>query len=60
MIAEKVSQQTLSDLLGVNRITVNRSIKKLKDMGLILQINGFYCISDMEKLRRHMDYIEAE
>ncbi|MDR3337585.1 MAG: Crp/Fnr family transcriptional regulator [Treponema sp.] len=60
MIAEKVSQQMFSDLLGVNRITVNRIIKKLRDMGLILQVNGLYCISDMEKLRKHMDYIEAE
>jgi CRP/FNR family transcriptional regulator len=60
MILEKVSQQTLSDLLGVNRITVNRSMKKLRDIDLISQINGYYCIHDMEKLRRHMDYIEAE
>jgi CRP/FNR family transcriptional regulator len=58
MIREKVSQQTLSDLLGVNRITVNRIIKKLRDMVLISQINGYYCIHDMEKLRRHMDFID--
>jgi CRP/FNR family transcriptional regulator len=60
LVAEKVSQQMFSDLLGVNRITVNRIIKKLRDMGLILQINGLYCIADTEKLRKHMDYIEAE
>jgi CRP/FNR family transcriptional regulator len=60
MIREKVSQQTLSDLLGVNRITVNRIIKKLRDLELILQINGYYCIQDTKKLRRHMDYIDGE
>jgi CRP/FNR family transcriptional regulator len=60
MIKEKVSQQVLSDLLGVNRITVNRIIKKLRDMGLILQVNGFYCIPDTEKMQKHMDYIDGE
>jgi CRP/FNR family transcriptional regulator len=59
MIREKVSQQVLSDLLGVNRITVNRIVKKLRDMELILQVNGYYCIYDEERLRRHMDYIDG-
>jgi CRP/FNR family transcriptional regulator len=60
MIAEKVSQQTLSDLLGLNRITVNRIIKKLLNMELVAHLNGYYCIQDIEKLRRHMDFIEGE
>jgi CRP/FNR family transcriptional regulator len=60
MIAEKVSQQTLSNLLGLNRITVNRIIKKLRNMELVLNLNGYYCIPDTERLRRHMDYIEGE
>jgi CRP/FNR family transcriptional regulator len=60
MIREKVSQQTLSDILGINRITVNRLIKNLQDMDLVLQINGYYCLHDMEKLRRHLEYLEAE
>jgi len=34
IIKEKINQQILSDLLGVNRITVNRIIKILKDSGL--------------------------
>jgi CRP/FNR family transcriptional regulator len=59
LIKEKVSQQLFSNLLGVNRITVNRIIKKLTDMGLIEQINGYYCICDREKLIRHMDYMET-
>jgi CRP/FNR family transcriptional regulator len=59
MIREKISQQTFSDLLGVNRVTINRIIKKLRDMELILQINGYYCIHDTEKLRKHMDFIDG-
>jgi CRP/FNR family transcriptional regulator len=59
IIKEKINQQILSDLLGVNRITVNRIIKILKDSGLLLQTNGYYCISDMEKLRQYMDNPET-
>ncbi len=55
MIREKISQQLLSNLLGINRVTAVRAIKDLKDMGLIEQINGYYCIRDREKLRRHQE-----
>ena len=43
----------MSNLLGINRITTVRGIKKLKDMGLLEQINGLYCIRDIERLKRH-------
>jgi CRP/FNR family transcriptional regulator len=59
LIKEKISQQILSDILGVNRITINRIIKKLKDMDLIVQINSYYCIYNTEKLKKHMDYLDA-
>lgn len=55
LIKEKVSQQLLSNLLGINRVTAVRAIKDLKDMGLIEQINGYYCIRDKERLRRHQE-----
>jgi CRP/FNR family transcriptional regulator len=58
LIKERISQKVLSDILGVNRITVNRIIKKLKDMDLIVQINSYYCIYNTEKLKKHMDYLE--
>jgi CRP/FNR family transcriptional regulator len=58
IIEEKLSQQLLSNLLYVNRLTVNRIIKKLKDMGLIEQINGYYCICNKENLKKHMGYLE--
>jgi CRP/FNR family transcriptional regulator len=59
IIKEKINQQILSDLLGVNRITVNRIIKTLKDSDLLSQINGYYCILDTNKLRQHMDHLET-
>lgn len=55
LIKEKISQQLLSNLLGINRVTAVRAIKELKDMSLIEQVNGYYCIRDMEKLKRHQD-----
>jgi CRP/FNR family transcriptional regulator len=58
LIKEKLSQKVLSDILGVNRITVNHIIKKLKDMDLIVQINSYYCIYNQERLKKHMDYLD--
>jgi CRP/FNR family transcriptional regulator len=60
LIKEKLSQKILSDILGVNRITVNRIIKKLKDMDLIVQINNYYCIYNTERLKKHMDYLDDD
>lgn len=53
LIKEKISQQLLSNLLGINRVTAVRAIKELKEMSLIEQVNGFYCIRDVERLKRH-------
>ena len=55
LLREKISQQMIASLLGINRVTAVRAIKGLKDMGLIEQINGYYCIRDTEKLKRHLD-----
>jgi len=58
LIKEKVSQQMLSNLLGINRITTVRIIKELKDLNLIEQINGYYCIRNIEKLKQHQNYFD--
>ena len=55
LIREKISQQLLSNLLGINRVTAVRAIKELKEMSLIEQINGFYWIRAIERLRRHQE-----
>lgn len=57
LIKEKISQQLLSNLLGINRITAVRAIKELKEMALIEQINGYYCIRDVEQLKIHQEMI---
>ena len=57
LIKEKISQQLLSNLLGINRVTAVRAIKELKDMSLVEQVNGYYCIRDVEKLKRHQNHL---
>ena len=51
LIREKVSQQMLSNMLGINRITTVRIIKSLKNLNLIEQVNGYYCIRNAKKLK---------
>lgn len=60
IIKEKVSQQTISNLLGVNRITTVRAIKELKNRGLVEQVNGFYCINDLEGLIAYQQSLEEK
>jgi len=58
LIKEKMSQQTLANILGANRITLVRIIRKLQALGLLELINGFYCIrniSDWESYMAHCD-----
>lgn len=57
LIKEKISQQLISNFLGLNRVTVVRAIKELKDMALIEQVNGYYCIRDVKKLKKHQEYL---
>lgn len=45
MIDMKITQQTISSMLGLNRITVSRALKELKDAGKLLIVNnGYYCV----------------
>lgn len=60
LIQEKISQQMVADLLGMNRVTVTRKFKELKDIGLLEQINGYYCIRSSCQLQEHMDFIQDE
>ncbi|MDR1319946.1 MAG: Crp/Fnr family transcriptional regulator [Gracilibacteraceae bacterium] len=55
LINEKISQQMLSNLLGINRITVVRIIKDLKNENLLEQINGLYCIRSTKRLKKYQD-----
>jgi len=58
LIKEKLSQQMAGDLLGMNRVTVARKFKDLKDISLLESINGFYCIRSLDQLIEHMDLLE--
>ncbi|MDO4314046.1 MAG: Crp/Fnr family transcriptional regulator [Eubacteriales bacterium] len=51
IIREKLSQEYISNLLGINRITVVRVIKELKERGLVKRNDGYYCLCDIEQLK---------
>lgn len=57
LIREKVSQQTMASMIRVSRITVARTLKVLRDCGLIDMVNGHICIRDEAGLIQHMHYI---
>lgn len=59
LIKEKISQQMLANLLGVNRITMVRTVKELREQSLIEQVNGFYCIRDRERMLEYMEEASA-
>jgi len=58
LITEKISQETIAKMLCISRVSVVRSIRTLRDMGLIEQINGHYCIRSENQLERHMQTID--
>jgi len=57
LVVHKYSQQMMADVLHINRTTVARAVKNLTSLGLIERINNFYCIRDIEKMKKHMDYL---
>ena len=59
LIQEKISQQSMANRLHANRVTVARAMRDLKDHGLVEYINGYYCVRSLDKLKKHMDYLET-
>lgn len=55
LISEKISQQMIADMLGMNRVTVSKKFKELRDLSLLEQINGYLCIRSAEALDMHME-----
>ena len=45
----------MANLLGVNRVTLVRAVKELREMGFVEQINGFYCIRDEVRMQQYME-----
>lgn len=58
MIPERISQETMAKMLRVSRMSVIRALNELKQLNLVENINGLYCIRSEEKLQRHMSMIE--
>lgn len=58
LIQEKISQQTISSILGVNRITTVRAIKELKKRGLIEQVRGRYVIQSKAALIAYQQSVD--
>lgn len=46
-----MSQEYISSVLGINRITIVRLMKELREQGLVEKRNGYYCIQDMGQLK---------
>lgn len=58
LINKNISLQSLSGMMGINRATAVRAMHKLRDMGLIENINGFYCVRSIDSLRRHQELLD--
>ncbi len=58
LIRKRINIQLLTQMLGINRSTTVRSMRTLRDLGLIEHINGFYCVRSVEALRRHQELLE--
>ena len=60
ILKEKISHQMTADILGLNRVTVTRKLKKLAAMGLISKLNGFTYVPDIDALLTYMDQMELQ
>ncbi len=60
LIKERFNQQLLADLLGMNRVTVTRKLKDMKDQGLIGKTEGYYYICNIDEFRAYMVGIQLE
>ncbi len=58
LIQEKISQQFISNYIGINRITVVRIVKELKTLGLIEKIGKFYYVCDVNGLKEYQMAID--
>ena len=53
VIRERLSQEYISNLLGINRVTVVRVMKELRERGLVERRNRYYCLCDIEQLKEN-------
>ena len=55
---KRISQQMLADILAMNRVTVVRKLKELKELGLVDTVNGRFYVRDVVALEKHMITME--
>ncbi len=55
LIQKRLSIDRITSMLGVNRATTVRALRSLKDLNLLENINGYYCVRSEELLRRHQE-----
>ncbi len=58
LIQKNISLQSLAAMMGVNRATAVRAMRRLRDMGLVENINGFYCVRSIDSLRHHQELLD--
>lgn len=59
-INEKLSQQMMADILGMNRITVTRKLKELRELNLVSSSGGHFIIHSMKDLEAYMSIISGQ
>lgn len=60
LLDRKISHQMLADILGMNRVTVSRKMKDLKEAGFFDVVNGYLCFPDLKTLEVHMQELTDE
>ena len=55
MIDFNITQQFVANMLGTNRITVAKSVKRLKELGLIEKTDDYYYICDHAKMNEFLE-----
>ncbi len=57
LLSKKISQQTIANLLGMNRVTITRNVAILEEDGQLVRKNGYFILTDISAFRENMDHI---
>lgn len=60
LLNRRISHQMLADILGMNRVTVTRKLKELKELDLVDTVDGYLRFRDLDALEAHMQNMETE
>lgn len=60
LLNRKISHQMIADILAMNRVTVSRKMKDIKDKGFIDSVNGYLYFPDRERLQNYLKDISSE